>query len=97
MFFIYGVVSRPARFSGDRHHSSGDVMVLLCHMILLDHVTQSFDYHYGLKPLKISQSPAKFGGHRNCGSGELMLLVCTSSQDHVIKVSCDFTDRSLSR
>ena len=37
MFFIYDLISRPVRSGDDRHHDSRDVMVLLCHVTLLDH------------------------------------------------------------
>ena len=51
-----------------------------------------------LEPLKISQQPAKFGGHRYCGSGDILILVCqVTSQDYVIKETCDFMTTSVSR
>ena len=28
----------PTKFGGHRHHGSGDILVLVCHVILLDHV-----------------------------------------------------------
>ena len=33
------VIYNPAKFCGCRQFSSGDIMVLLCHMILHDHMT----------------------------------------------------------
>ena len=41
---------------------------------------------------------AKFGDHRHCVSGYIMILVChVTSQDHLIKGSCEFMGRSPSR
>ena len=43
----------------------------------------------------VSQHPAKFGSKRQCISGDVMVLVChMTSQDHVIKESCDFMGES---
>ena len=40
----------------------------------------------------------KFSGHRHSGSEDIMILVChVILQDHLIKSSCDFMDRSPSR
>ena len=48
--------------------------------------------------MKISYHPAKFGGHRLSDSSDIVVLVCqVISQDHVIKGSCDFNGRSLSK
>ena len=48
--------------------------------------------------MRVSSSTAKFGGHRNCDSEDIMVLVChVILQDLVIKGSCDFIDRNLSR
>ena len=48
--------------------------------------------------MKITYLLAKFGGHRRCGSENIMILVChVIFQNHVIKRSCDFIGRSLSR
>ena len=42
-----------------------------------------------------SHQLAKFGGYRHCGSADIMILVChKTSQNHVIKESCDFIGRS---
>ena len=42
--------------------------------------------------------PTNFGDHRHCGSEKIIVLVChVIPQDHVIKESCDFMERGLSR
>ena len=53
---------------------------------------------YGEKPIQENYNFVKFGGHRHCASEDIMILVCHMIlQDHVIKGSCDFIDRSPSR
>ena len=48
--------------------------------------------------IKISYHPANFARHRNCSSGDIMIIVYhVILQDHVIKGSCDFMDRSPSK
>ena len=59
---------------------------------------QSLISLYGSEPLKVSHHPTKCGGHGYCGSGDIKVLVCqVISQDHLMKLSCDFMDRSPSR
>ena len=42
-----------------------------------------------------SHQLATFGGYRHWGSADIMILVChKTSQNHVIKESCDFIGRS---
>ena len=42
--------------------------------------------------------PGQFGEHMHCGSGNIKVSVChLILQDHAIKGSCDFMDRSLLR
>ena len=49
-------------------------------------------------PSKVSYHSAKFGGHRHYGNGDILVLVChITSQDHVIKASCDFMGKGPSR
>ena len=49
-------------------------------------------------PSKVNYHPAKFGGHRHYGNGDIVVLVChITSQDHVIKASCDFMGKGPSR
>ena len=48
--------------------------------------------------VKVGYHPVKFGGHRHSDNGDIVLPVChVILQDHMIKVSCDFIGRSLSR
>ena len=52
----------------------------------------------GLGTLKVSHHPTKFGGHRHGDLGDKMVLVYHMIfQEHVIKGSFDFIDRSLLR
>ena len=38
----------------------------------------------------VSYQPAKFGDRKHCGSEDIIILFCyVSSQNHVIKGSCD--------
>ena len=46
----------------------------------------------------VSHQAATFGGYRHCGSRDKMFSVChVNFQDYVIKVSCNFMNRSPSR
>ena len=46
---------------------------------------------YEWNPLTVSHHFAIFGGHWSSASGEIAFLIChMSSQDHMIKGSCDF-------
>ena len=52
----------------------------------------------GRSSSRLNYQPAKIGGHNYSGSGDIMFLVCpVILQDHVIKVSCDFTGKKPSR
>ena len=84
------VSDQPATFSGLKHCSNGDIMILgdtLFHKTTWsqDHVTlwagaQPGSYH-----------PVKLGGNRHCGSEGIIILVCHMIlQYHVIKESYDF-------
>ena len=52
---------RPTKFGGHGHCGSGSIMVLVCHMILQDHVSKASGNFMG------RSHPAKFGGHSHCG------------------------------
>ena len=53
---------------------------------------------YGQELIKVGYHPAKFSCHRHSDMGDIMALVYhVTSQDHVIKGSCDFMSRSKSR
>ena len=48
--------------------------------------------------LKVSQHPSKFGGYGHYGTGDIIVLVChVISRDYIIKRSCDFKGRNLSK
>ena len=68
-----------ATFGGYRRCGSGDIMILVCHMILLDHVltrsrNQRVMWVYEQKPIKVSYHPATFLSHRHSGSGDIFLI-----------------------
>ena len=54
---------QPANFGGHSHPFSGVIMILVCHVISLNHV------------IMVGYHPDKFGGNRHCGSEDIMLLV----------------------
>ena len=56
------VTHYPAKFSGYMHCASGDIMVLVCYVILQDLECKSHMI-YGKEPLNVSQHPARFSGH----------------------------------
>ena len=71
---------------------SGDIMVLVCCMILQDHLTD------GLELLYVNHSSLKINGLRDVGRVDIMSLACdVLFQHHVIKASYDFMGKSLSR
>ena len=49
-------------------------MVLLCHVILQDHLIKVKQF-YAWEHLMVSNHPAKFGGRRRCGSGDMFVVV----------------------
>ena len=70
-----------------RYCGSGDIMVLVCHMILQDHVIKGSRHFMGRSPPRI----AKFGNHRRSDSGDIAFLVChLILKDHTIKGSFDY-------
>ena len=51
---------QPAKFGGHWQCGSGDVMPLVCHLILQDHVTKGWrNFMHGSQ---LSHHPAKLGG-----------------------------------
>ena len=53
---------------------------------------------YRREPTKVDYHPAKFGSHKHSDNGDVKVLLChITSQDQVLKSSCDFTGRRLSR
>ena len=84
-------------FDSHRHSDSGDILVYFLSRALGTR-NQRVIWLYRQQSIKVNYHPAAFGGHRYCGSGYMMILVChVILQDHVIKRSCDFMDRSPSR
>ena len=84
-------------FGGQKHIGNEDIMVLVCHMILQDHVIKAL-YNCGKSPPIVSHHPAWSGDHGHCGCGDIMVLVChVILQDHVTKGSGNFISRDPSR
>ena len=52
----------PAKFSCDRHCGSGDIIVLVCHVILQNHIIKGSNALYGWEPLTVTHHLAKLGG-----------------------------------
>ena len=50
-------------------------MVLVCQVILQDHLTKGQSNIIGKSRFNVSHQPAKFGDHRHCDTGD-MFLVC---------------------
>ena len=63
-------------------------MILVCHVILQDHVIkESYDV-IGEEPVQVNYHLTKFGGHRHCGGEDIMILILVCHvilPDHVIK------------
>ena len=59
----------PAKFGSHGHSDSGDIAVLVCHVISQGHVTKGDQ-----EPIKVNYNLAKSGGHRHCGSGNMTLV-----------------------
>ena len=77
-----------AKFGDHRHCGRGDIMVLVCYVILQNHMIRGSCKYKDETPLGKSISPAKFGGHTHCHSGDKMVLVCQMIlHNHVIKGS----------
>ena len=74
-------------------------MVLVCHMIQQDKVTEwSSNFKGGRRLRKVTTLPPKFGGLRHCDIGDIMLLVChVILQYHETKGPFDFISSSPSR
>ena len=84
----------PPKFCVYKHCGGGDVMVLVCHVILKEQVIKRSCDLMRRVYLWFSHTPTKCGGHRHRGSGDIMVLVCHMiSQDHAIKGSSNNTSR----
>ena len=75
-----------AKLGGQRHYGSGDLMILVGHMILKDHMITFWSwscYFMGKNPSR--SLPSQVGSHGHSGSRRIMVLVFQLiSQDHVI-------------
>ena len=81
----------------ESHHSE-DIMILVCHVILQDHVFKRLFDFIAWESFILSHYPAQFGGHGHCGSGDIMVLVCyVILPDHMTTESGNFIGRSHSR
>ena len=79
----------PTKFGDHRHCGNGDMMVLVCHMILQDQVMKRSCDFMGRRPIEASYHPVKVSGHSHSSSGVVMILVCHMiSQDHKVKGQC---------
>ena len=50
-------------------------MILVCHVILQDHVIKKSYDVVGEEPVQVNYHLVKFGGHRHCGSEDIKILV----------------------
>ena len=68
----------PAKFGGQGHCGRGNIMILVCHVILQDDAIKgSCDFWlYERESINVSYHPAKFGSHRHSDSGDIVALVC---------------------
>ena len=88
----------PVKFGTHRHCNIGDILVLVCHTISLDHVIKGSCDFKGGKPIKVSYHTAKLGRHGLAGSGDITVFIWhVTLQNHMIKTSNDFLVSSPSR
>ena len=66
------------------------IVVIELHFVYFVTFNQRAMWLYGLVSLMVSYHPATFGSHGHSGSGDMFLFWQLTSQDHVIKDSCDF-------
>ena len=59
------------KFRDHRHCVSGDIMVLVSHVILQNHAIKTSCEFFGQHPIKLCHYTVKFGGHRHSGSGDI--------------------------
>ena len=81
----------PSKFDSYGHCSSGDIMVLACHVVLQYHVIiGSYDF-MGSSPLRWATILPSLVVITTLVVEFIMNLVCHEMlEDHVIKASCDF-------
>ena len=58
------------KFRDHRHSGSGDMVVLVCHVILQNHVIKGRSPHRQ-ESIKVGYHPTKFDGHRDSNSGDI--------------------------
>ena len=65
----------PAKFGCNRHYGSGDIMVLVCHVILQDCITNGLSIANGLKSILIFHDnlPQFSSENRNWLNGKVVL------------------------
>ena len=51
------------------------MIVLVCQVILQEHVINGPYDLMGMSPFMVSHHPAKFGAHGHCGSGDITFLM----------------------
>ena len=59
------------RFSSQGHYFSEDIMVLVCYMILLDHVTKRLSNFTSKSSVNVSHHSAEFVRHKHCDIGHV--------------------------
>ena len=59
------------RFSSQGHYFSEDIMVLVCYMILLDHVTKRSSNFTSKSSVNVFQHPAEFVRNKHCDIGDV--------------------------
>ena len=64
------ITYHPVTFGGYRQLGSGDVIFLVCRVILQDPVIKDSSNSMSRSPLKVSYHSAKFGVHIHTGSGD---------------------------
>ena len=76
-----------ARFGCHSYSGSGVIMILVCLVILQDHVIKESYCFMGGTTLIVSHHPAKFGSYRPCGSGDIMFSVAEEKKNSDALVS----------
>ena len=64
----------PAKFGGHRHHGSGDIMVLVCHVILQDLAIKGFRDFMG-SSLRAGAHLDKLPFFKVCWQGNLVVEI----------------------
>ena len=70
-----------AKFGCHSYSGSGVIMILVCLVILQDHVIKESYCFMGGTPLMVSHHPAKFGSYSPCGSGDIMFSVAEEKKN----------------